>query len=304
MILIKKSITYLLLLTLIIFAAIGLKKTYNNLKYKAFPYLKKSKDFPVSRNNIKHTSFNEINKIDKIFFINMDQSFERKKRISDFLDSLNLGIEYERFPASNGRNIEYTNLNTGEKFTYPDIKNNSMSFIDDVEIRCNHDTSITYSKLNYVTTFYKRFAGEIGVYCSHRALWKKIIDSGYDRVMILEDDVEFSPNFKNILEDFLQNTPLDTDLYYLGISPVSFQGVKFKRDIGYHKIDFDFLRADAYIVSSKAAKKLYDNSAYYNEPVDEYISNVVRSGILNSYTVWPSITKQYVVPSEIDKIGN
>lgn len=62
--------------------------------------------------------------------------------------------------------------------------------------------------------------GEIGCFLSHFELWKMQIEAGHDRVLVLEDDVQFEPFFRRRVDQLLQE--LDSlgddawDLVYFG----------------------------------------------------------------------------------------
>ncbi|TXG84560.1 MAG: glycosyltransferase family 25 protein [Spirochaetes bacterium] len=58
-------------------------------------------------------------------------------------------------------------------------------------------------------------AGEIGVLESHLAIIKKCKEDGIKNVLILEDDVYFTPEVNN-LDEYLNSVPNDWDFIYFG----------------------------------------------------------------------------------------
>ena len=60
--------------------------------------------------------------------------------------------------------------------------------------------------------------GEIGCFMSHYNVWLDVIEKGYDKVVVFEDDIRFEPYFRAKV-DHLQHTELaslDWDLVFLG----------------------------------------------------------------------------------------
>ena len=44
----------------------------------------------------------------------------------------------------------------------------------------------------------------LGCFLSHYRIWHKIVDEGFDRVLVLEDDVRFSENGTLILDALME----------------------------------------------------------------------------------------------------
>jgi GR25 family glycosyltransferase involved in LPS biosynthesis len=49
--------------------------------------------------------------------------------------------------------------------------------------------------------------GEIGCYLSHRSIWQEMVDKKIDRLLVVEDDIEFLPNFKSCLQFAIDHAP-------------------------------------------------------------------------------------------------
>lgn len=63
--------------------------------------------------------------------------------------------------------------------------------------------------------------GEIGCFLSHYLIWEEMINNGLDKVLVLEDDVRFEPDFRNQLQDLLQeanalSSEYPWELIYIG----------------------------------------------------------------------------------------
>ena len=59
-------------------------------------------------------------------------------------------------------------------------------------------------------------AGEIGVKFSHGFLLNRALGEKFENILILEDDIEFSPTFNEDWERWNQEIPTDWDMLYLG----------------------------------------------------------------------------------------
>lgn len=124
--------------------------------------------------------------LNKIYFINLDKEYIRRKKIEKYLN--NLYIPYIRFPGINGYNINNNEI-------YHLYNNNIIKYNLQVEKK-----------------------GRLGTYLSHYYLLKKIyINEDKNTInLILEDDaiipINFISNFKIISKYF----PKNFDIMFLG----------------------------------------------------------------------------------------
>lgn len=121
-----------------------------------------------------------------IYYINLKKDIERNSYIKKNLDELN--IKYERIEAINGNDI-----NIEKKYT------------------------VIYTN-DFIAT-----KGQIGCYLSHIKCYEKFIESKYEYLIILEDDVDLNNNFKNsiiILFNCYSNIIKSSDFIYLSRSQV------------------------------------------------------------------------------------
>ena len=99
------------------------------------------------------------------FVINLERDKARLASVTEELSSNGDGVEFTRFPATDGR-------------------------------------ALTDSELRQNTTWLGRHLctrGMIGCYCSHRRIWEMVAES-YDVAMVLEDDVALSTDFSDRAE--------------------------------------------------------------------------------------------------------
>lgn len=278
----KKSIIFLVLT----FVALGL--FYQSDYWSARRYL-----FLALRTKITN-SYDSIKQIEKIYVLNMDKSTFRMERMEKILKDLNLGIKVERFPAIIGKNVTLINKDTKNSIIVSDIYNKQKKIEDGVyNIICsenNKDTEIHLTK-EMIENPTKRFAGEIGCFCSHKEIWRNIFENKIGKALILEDDIEFIPFSKEILATSLENIPSDSGLVYLGI----FRGegsLDFTtRKYNYSKVIKNIASGEAYIITNEASKILYQNLQIY-KPVDLYMSDEIEKNSLKAYAIHPILTRQ------------
>ncbi len=107
----------------------------------------------------------------KIFVINMRRSADRRERMAAMLESL--GLEYEFFAATDGRNL------TPEQEQQCDLQDEVV-----LPVRMGRKI-IVQTKLT---------PPEVGCAFSHLRLYQHILDCGLDRAVILEDDALLHPD--------------------------------------------------------------------------------------------------------------
>jgi GR25 family glycosyltransferase involved in LPS biosynthesis len=118
----------------------------------------------------------------KIFIINLRSAIEKRKRMKKMLDKV--GCDYEFFDAIKGSDVD------------PETYKSSPHWMDPY-----HHRHITQ--------------GEVGCALSHFTIWQRIVDSGIERAIIMEDDIDI------LDEDFIgkcESIKVDYDLIYLGMS--------------------------------------------------------------------------------------
>lgn len=144
----------------------------------------------------------------------------------------------------------------------------------------------------------QRSSGEIGCALSHFLLWEKILKQDIDKILILEDDIIISPEFKDIV--YNMEYPDNFDMIFLGnCGSGEFnqnRHVYFSKDKYKLHTSNWFACLHAYIVSKQGAKKLVEYFQKYkiNEPVDITIgfSLMKKMNLLNCYAIEPTLINQ------------
>ncbi|KAL3920829.1 MAG: hypothetical protein SGILL_003064 [Bacillariaceae sp.] len=215
----------------------------------------REEEFPFPQN----APFTEYvqEKVDKVFFINLDNRTERRQRMESLLDKF--GLDYERFSA---------------------IGPASMNMED-------------YMEQHSIQTLKHLSHGEVGCFMSHYRVLEDTIKNGYDHAIILEDDVSFLPPFLTVLPavlEELETLDLSWDIIMLGQEryihgkdrPVP--GSKYLVDPLFSLGAAGYLvspRGAAKIVESRPLSKMveYDNFLQYlsgKVPFDSFHNNTLN----------------------------
>lgn len=118
--------------------------------------------------------------IDATFVINLDRSVDRMAEMARQLEAA--GVPYQRFPAVDGAKVPAHEL---ERLATPECR-----------------TFCTSSM--------------IGCALSHMNLWRLVVERGYERVLVIEDDAALVPTFRQGLQQALRDVPPDFDVLLLG----------------------------------------------------------------------------------------
>jgi len=129
--------------------------------------------------------------VDEIYMINLERRTDRRERMEYNFDLLGIDARYS--PAVDGRDL-----------TASYLQEQGISMLPGFS-EPYHDRPL---KL-----------GEIGCFMSHFNIWQDMITSGYETILVLEDDIRFEPYFIEKFEallDELQERREDWDLAFIG----------------------------------------------------------------------------------------
>jgi len=90
--------------------------------------------------------------------------------------------------------------------------------------------------------------GKQGCFLSHLNIWSKMIEEGIERAVVLEDDVLFHPRWAELYPLYLEKTPKDVEVLYLG-SQIEFHSQ-------YHVDKGPVFCTNAMLITLEGAKKL------------------------------------------------
>ena len=110
---------------------------------------------------------------------------------------------------------------------------------------------------------------EVGVFLSHRAAWRRIVDEALDFAFIFEDDAQIDPAAFAALVGFVTLERPAWDYVLLPAQPIrSGTPVANRGGLTLLRPDTPPLRAIAQIVSLVAAKRLLERTLPFDRPVD------------------------------------
>ena len=190
-------------------------------------------------------------KLDKIYIIHFDPLKERKQYLEKYLS--NFGIPFEFV------------INTKEK---------DEKFYNKYYPLYNGDRVLPKS--------------EFGVTISHIETYKEIFNFGYNKCLILEDDAIFCNNFKEILNEIIE----ESDEY-------DFSFLSSCCDLNVKKTTYKYLyeasksrSVCAYIINSKNLKLILENITPITDVIDWHLNNIKdKSNIKFSWCQPPVITQ-------------
>jgi GR25 family glycosyltransferase involved in LPS biosynthesis len=149
------------------------------------------------------------------------------------------------------------------------------------------------------TGYGKVYNGELGGTISHTRVIKKAIDCGYDKILVLEDDIEFNNDFLKKTECSLSELPQDWDILFFGGNHTG----------GYDVITSNLIKVyqtyalQCYALNKKCLTTLYDNMIRFightltcnkqlapSVAADFYMGKLHK--FINVYSVYPNITWQ------------
>ena len=120
---------------------------------------------------------------------------------------------------------------------------------------------------------FKLTRGEIGCFFSHRRIWQMMVEKNIPKLLVLEDDVEFLPNFNKALQFAIDNIPDDA---YVQFQVRELQPGRPKQNppaMQNHFVQPSVipLRTSAQLVTLSAARRLAEFSEKFDRPVDAAI---------------------------------
>lgn len=189
---------------------------------------------------------------DKIFVINLERRPDRLLNFKKIADKLN--IDFEVFNAYDGKKFQ--------KELFYDNKR--------IEIKSNE----------YLN-------GCLGCLLSHLDILKKSKSNNYEKILILEDDVEFTEYFNEKFENFISTFDKNWDMLYFSSSLFD-----TTENFTYFKKLKSCYTTHSYGVHKNIIDKLIQNieSNLYGVPIDVTYSSLHPT--INSYITIPFLTSQ------------
>jgi GR25 family glycosyltransferase involved in LPS biosynthesis len=129
--------------------------------------------------------------------------------------------------------------------------------------------------------------GEVGIWASNWKAWKLFIESDYDYLILLEDDIKIYDSFMELLSKYISELPEDWDAFHF-FSPAD-QHYKYSStmDVSENTCHaYQDWSCACYIVSKKGAQRMIDlSSRGIRLPLDWFMFR--QQNLLKVYTVKP-----------------
>lgn len=230
---------------------------------------------------------------DKIYVITLRRSLDRHEKINRQLKE----IDFEYFYGTDKLNLTMEGV----------IRDNVY---DPVKARKMHRNNKTMN------------LGQVGCALSHRTLYQHILNKGYERVLIMEDDLVPAIKDDATLRAIINESPEDWELIYWGYYLNEYTTAKMKlkqayyfllgalrlikwtpaqvsrlypkpysphlRKAGFHNT------THAYAVTRAALQKLIDEQTPVAYNSDTLISQLILDGRLNAYITVPKVFEQEI----------
>jgi glycosyl transferase family 25 len=228
---------------------------------------------------------------DQIYVITLQRASDRHAHISKELD----GLQYQLFFGKDKQQFTIAQLKAG-------------GIYNEAAARQHH----RYGKAMQ--------EGQIGCSWSHAEVYKKVVEMGYQKVLILEDDVVIDWEAAKLAPQTLAQLPANWELLYLGFAERETKpgGFLFKK-LFYHflrllkaipfshttinhlypeKISAHLHKAGyhdcthAYAITQSAAKKLLHLQQPISFIADNLLAHAVTNQLVNGYIILPKIINQ------------
>lgn len=148
---------------------------------------------------------------------------------------------------------------------------------------------------------------EISIAYKHIKIYKDIVEYNYKTSLIFEDDIIIENNFVSMFNMFLEKTPDDWDLIFIG------SGCNLRVNPQYiipgqiaYKIDHPASKCiDSYCIKYEAAKKILSTTLPFSLPYDFELNYQMKIHNMNIYWWEPPLVRQGsmcgIYPSTIEK---
>jgi GR25 family glycosyltransferase involved in LPS biosynthesis len=128
-----------------------------------------------------------------------------------------------------------------------------------------------YDPLNFALMYFKELSepmgwkyGQLGIWASNYTAWLNFLETDYDYVMLIEDDVYFEDGAFETFEECIKELPDNWEIYHYCVPKTKFQARQIPKDvwntfdIGKDKICLPYIDDSnaCYIINRKGVEKL------------------------------------------------
>jgi GR25 family glycosyltransferase involved in LPS biosynthesis len=191
------------------------------------------------------------------------------------------------------KNATKTLKETFEKIETPTI---IIKNTDDVKLFYK-DSKLKIDPLGHFGDGWK--PGELGIWASNYTAWQNFVESDYDYMVLMEDDIVLNSNFNDKLVKYIGELPDDWDVFTAYTPPTgNIRYKKNKESLFINKENvckvYQSWSCLCYVVSKSGAKKLLkevqkdvkspiDNYLFYHNKLNVYAIKMEKGNICNIY---------------------
>ena len=169
------------------------------------------------------------------------------------------------------------------------IKNNNLTntTIYDAVIGKDQNRELLY-KNNTINEFTKNKIrdGAIGCTLSHINIWKEFANTktDSDKLVVMEDDIDVTDDFKNKLKNYANHLPSDFDISQIYLSDTNERKQNNVRKINeYVETGYPQNGTVGYIISKNGVNKLLKHCLPMYEAIDIMIKDAIRQNKIKAY---------------------
>ncbi len=255
-------------------------------------------ELPTNNTYLKDLS----NYYDKIYLISIKRT--RREREQKYTDNFT-GLKFEFFEGTDG-----TLLSEEEISKIADLPKSKIGLVEYFLYRYGEVVERTLKR------------SEVGVAHGHRRIYQEMIDNGYKRVLVLEDDTRIDFGKTYLIPKIIKEIPDNCDLLYWGYRWYDSESTLSRMIRIWFKEPFLFLSAKllgksyvnlnerypkpfrkhlwkagyhagshAYGITRSAAEKLLKANTPITMISDQLFIDQIRGGFINAYVAYPMIMR-------------
>lgn len=203
---------------------------------------------------------------------------------------MNIAYKLFHLPRDHDRNklVENVHSNLLKSIKILDTDTIKISSYDDyIKFKDEHpDFNIDINGYNLDNKQGWRY-GEIGIWASNWLAWKNFINSDYDYLILMEDDIILNDNFLIELQNYMRQLPKDFDAFHAFCPADQNHKYNFSLDVSDEICSsYQDWSAACYIVSRTGAQRMiYFSSTGINLPLDWFMFR--QKNLLKIFTLKP-----------------
>lgn len=220
--------------------------------------------------------------IDHIYIMHHPRAVERRKAMDAWIAANNFAPEY----------VEYASEYKSEELTSELLKRVYLPSIAEHAKRAA-STSTTATPPGFPLNL-----SEIATTLEHARVWDNCIQKKYNRVLILEDDVLFVPNFAERWNSYSKEILSDAEIISIGdgfdmhIDKAPYN-ITITSEKHFYKNPLHHMRcSDSYVITMDACKKILSTFLPFALPIDWELNYQLALHDIQVYWLEPTLVRQ------------